>query len=312
MSSQEKKSSLRSDALFIRTRQAQRGLLIYFLLLLPFSALFEGLIIATQSIFSVVFLMWMPALASIATRLLLHEGLEDISFRLKGRRIVQSLSLAILVPLGVCVIAYGIAWLTRLTPLLPFHASDSLIAFLSLAGIRSFPVRAGLTLLYLTLIELLTATGEEIGWRGYMLPRFIDAGVPRPVLVSGLIWSVWHWPLILLSPPVAGMPQIVTASIFLITITSLGSISARLRLETGSIWPSIVLHAAWNACLVEIFNSLTRGTDTSLWTGEAGIFVALTTLIVAWTVSRGVRNWRSYGLFDAYYLKFHRDPLSML
>ncbi len=291
MSFQEEKpplliTSSPSEALLLRTKQARRGLLIYFLLLIPFSALFEGLILATQSIFIVLFLMWTPALASLATRLFLGEGFEDVSFRAGGRRTLQGIVLAILVPLGVCVVAYGSAWLTRLTPFQSFHASDSLTAFFSFAGKPSFSLMAGLTFLYLTPIELMTATGEEIGWRGYMLTRLIDAQVPRPVLVSGLIWSLWHWPLILLSPPVAGMPQVVTASIFLITITSLGCISARLRLETGSIWPSVFLHAAWNAFVVEIFDSLTRGTDTSLWTGEAGILVAFTMVVVAFILSR--------------------------
>lgn len=31
--------------------------------------------------------------------------------------------------------------------------------------------------------------GEEIGWRGYMLTRLIDAGVPRPVLVGSILWA---------------------------------------------------------------------------------------------------------------------------
>jgi membrane protease YdiL (CAAX protease family) len=69
--------------------------------------------------------------------------------------------------------------------------------------------------------------------------------------------------------------------VFLVTITSLGCISASLRLKTGSIWPSIILHAAWNSILVEIADAFTRGTDTSLWTGEAGILVALTTTVIA-------------------------------
>src|SRR3712207_7188827 len=46
-------------------------------------------------------------------------------------------------------------------------------------------------------VGLVLAAGEEIGWRGYMLTRLIDAGVPRPVFASGLIWALWHVPLVL-------------------------------------------------------------------------------------------------------------------
>src|SRR5262245_59680445 len=43
-----------------------------------------------------------------------------------------------------------------------------------------------------TLLLLLPVAGEEIGWRDELLPRLIAAGVPQPLLVSGLIWVVWH------------------------------------------------------------------------------------------------------------------------
>ena len=39
--------------------------------------------------------------------------------------------------------------------------------------------------------------GEEIGWHGYMLTRLVDAGMAKPILTSGLIWGLWHVPLIL-------------------------------------------------------------------------------------------------------------------
>lgn len=39
--------------------------------------------------------------------------------------------------------------------------------------------------------------GEEIGWRGYMLTRLVDSGIKAPILISGLIWGLWHAPLIL-------------------------------------------------------------------------------------------------------------------
>ena len=41
-------------------------------------------------------------------------------------------------------------------------------------------------------MSLILVPGEEIGWRGYMLTRLIAAGVPNAVLVSGVIWGLWH------------------------------------------------------------------------------------------------------------------------
>src|SRR5919112_5145423 len=87
------------------------------------------------------------------------------------------------------------------------------------------------------------AAGEEIGWRGYMLTRLIDAGVPRPILVSGLIWGLWHVPLILGGMIYADSPSpVLAAALFMVSATSFAYVLARLRLEMGSSWPAIVGH----------------------------------------------------------------------
>lgn len=53
-------------------------------------------------------------------------------------------------------------------------------------------------------MSLVLVSEEEIGWRGYMLTRLIDAGVLRPVLASALIWGLWHVPLVLAGVCAAG------------------------------------------------------------------------------------------------------------
>jgi uncharacterized protein len=140
-----------------------------------------------------------------------------------------------------------------------------------------------------TIIGALSAAGEEIGWRGYMLTRLIDAGVPRPVLVSGLIWGLWHVPLILAGVYVAGSSPVVSAMLFMITATSFGFVFARMRLETGSIWPAIALHGAWNSIIQGAFDpvSMGIGAGATLWVGEAGILTALALVVAAVIFSRG-------------------------
>ena len=38
---------------------------------------------------------------------------------------------------------------------------------------------------------------EELGWRGYLLPKLMPLGKPKAYLLMGLIWGMWHWPLVL-------------------------------------------------------------------------------------------------------------------
>ena len=47
----------------------------------------------------------------------------------------------------------------------------------------------------LSLVLFVLVVGEEIGWRGFALPRMIDRfGVGRASLLLGLLWGFWHFP----------------------------------------------------------------------------------------------------------------------
>jgi hypothetical protein len=53
---------------------------------------------------------------------------------------------------------------------------------------------------------------------------------------------------------------------------------ARLRLETGSIWPAIALHGAWNSIIEIGYDRATAGPCATLWVCESGVLVMLTTI----------------------------------
>src|SRR5215217_1494923 len=120
-----------------------------------------------------------------------------------------------------------------------------------------------------------------------MLTRLIDAGVPRPVLASGLIWGLWHLPLILAGIYAAGPFPALSAVLFMVAVPSLGYVLARMRLETGSVWPPIIAHSAWNAIIQGPFDGAATGPNAALWTGESGILPVIVLVVVAVIVSRG-------------------------
>jgi membrane protease YdiL (CAAX protease family) len=132
-----------------------------------------------------------------------------------------------------------------------------------------------------------TAAGEEIGWRGYMLTRLVDAGLPKPILTSGLIWGLWHVPLVLGGAFLVGSPPFLTALLLVIMATAFSFVFARLRLETGSVWPAITLHSAWNAIIQTAFDPASHGAQPELWIGESGILTALTMIVAAVAFSYG-------------------------
>ena len=280
--------------------QARRGLAIYFAVLVPLSAAFETfMILGSMSWFWA--LMWTPAAASIVARLILREGFADVSFRLGGRRGWKALVLALIVPVVVGLISYVIAWVIGLA-----HFSPQLIALAAqVVGDNASPVVVFLINLVVaativTTFSVRTAAGEEIGWRGYMLTRLIDAGVPRPVLVSGMIWGAWHLPLILGGVYLAGPPPALSALLWMVTATSFSFVFARLRLETGSVWPAIALHASWNSIIQVAFDPASAGAGAALWVGESGILVMITMIVAAvifargpWTIRTLPEVWRA-------------------
>src|SRR5215212_2550339 len=258
-------------------RAARRGLAIYFALVVVISGGLEAYIIINPEFFqtpiAILALMWSPAVASVIARLVLRESFSDVSFRFGGVRALPWYALGLGVPLAVGILAYGAAWLT------------GLVGFEGGAG--AFLVGLVSAATWITIYGFIFTAGEEIGWRGYMLTRLIDAGVPRPVLVSGLIWAGWHLPLIFAGIYAAGPYPALSAVLFVVSVTSIAFVFARMRLETGRIWPVIFAHSAWNSIIERPFDGATTGANAALWTGESGIFTVIVLVVVAVLVSGG-------------------------
>jgi membrane protease YdiL (CAAX protease family) len=251
-----------------RADQARKGLLVFFAIVALGSGVFQGLILRSGKPIGtepwLAFgLMWTPGIASIVARLVLGEGFRDVSFR---------------IGFG----AYGLAWATGLARFeIPAIAQ---LGLSMLAPPLRFAALLGLSLTFVSFLSLFSAAGEEIGWRGYLLPRLIDAEVPRPLLLSGLVWAVWHLPIILSGQYAPGPSRALSAAVFVLTVTGIGFVIGWMRLTTGSVWPAITLHGVWNAVIQGTFDTSTKG--PSAWVGEAGILVAALTLAVAWLLVR--------------------------
>jgi membrane protease YdiL (CAAX protease family) len=265
-------------------RRARQGLALYLSVVLVLSAPLETGIILTgalddtaTSILWLTGLMFVPAIASVAARLVLREGFADVSFRLGGRHGRRALLHAIALPLVVGIIAYGSAWTA------------------GLIGIQLPPLRQWLVLLAVLLVlNAVLGFGEELGWRGYMVTRLVGAGIPAPLLVSGLLWGFWHIPLYLWGGFVRDSPSTTFSTVMMLVLTTaLGHILARTRLGTGSIWPAVALHAAWNLTIQTGFDPLATGDDKALWVGEIGVITTAAVIIVALIQARRTRPGHS-------------------
>lgn len=102
------------------------------------------------------------------------------------------------------------------------------------------------------LINMLFAVGEEAGWRGFMMPRLTeDLGLWQARVVGGIIWAVWHWPVILLAGYEYGVnylgAPVLGLLVWCVVCIALNTLLDWLYQKSGSIWVPSLAHGAFNA-----------------------------------------------------------------
>lgn len=121
--------------------------------------------------------------------------------------------------------------------------------------------------------------GEELGWRGYL---FHAARAWRPgtrVLFTGVIWGLWHAPLILMGHNYPGYP-VIGIGLMVVFCTLLAFLFDRSRMRSNCIWGPCMLHGIINgsAGLFALFSTGGHPLVNSV-VGLAG-FLALALLVL--------------------------------
>lgn len=268
-----------------KKQEAKFGLAVFFVILILLTIPSYWLRIKGNMPFVILL---PPAIASIITRLILREGFKDVSFSFRGRNLRKAYLIAYLFPMAVALLAYSFTWVSGLTKF-DFSIIHSISRFpLPDNTILGFLLWILISWTVVVALFMFFVAGEEIGWRGYMLTRLIDSGVPKPLLIHGLIWSTYHIPLILgdAYSAAAGPSVVLSVILFTIIATSFSYLLAWLRLDTGIIWPSFVAHATSNALTQNAFNPVTQGVNSMLWIGESGIVTAIVLVLLLLFVKR--------------------------
>jgi membrane protease YdiL (CAAX protease family) len=102
-------------------------------------------------------------------------------------------------------------------------------------------------LIEVVILALTFSLAEEIGIRGYLLPKLVSLGRTRALAWSGLVFATWHIPLILLTPFFPVGNKLISLPLFYGTVVAASFVYGYLRLYTGSVWPASIAHAVHNA-----------------------------------------------------------------
>ena len=133
-------------------------------------------------------------------------------------------------------------------------------------------------LTYAPPFNMLLAIGEEAGWRGYLYPQLkARFGKRRGWLIGGVIWGMWHWPLMWLTgyeygTDYVGFP-VVGMLIFCIFAVSAGILCDWLYEKTECIWIPALLHGAINAAGTVPLAVCAANTGSAILLGPAPIGV---------------------------------------
>ena len=129
------------------------------------------------------------------------------------------------------------------------------------------------------------ALGEEVGWRGFLLPRLILAGLGeyQALAMTGLIWGLWHAPIILRGYNYPGHPYL-GVTMMTVFCTLIGTVFGWLRLASTSVWPAAAAHAAINLTLVQLASPfLAAGYDRTI--------AGLLTSVIGWIPLIAICAW---------------------
>ncbi|MHB1050695.1 MAG: CPBP family intramembrane glutamic endopeptidase [Bacteroidota bacterium] len=260
---------------------------LYFLIILTVLTIiahYAASFFDSKSIISLI-IMWSPGLTAIIVGLATRRPFRDIGWTIRP---VKWLAAGWLLPIVYAGTAYGAIWLLNL-------GDVPNPVFLERARLTlSMPDQPEWLLItaafgYITLVNLLPsmilALGEEIGWRGFLVPELTRwIGFRKAALISGVIWGAWHLPGILSGKYAGtGTPIAYQLFCFSLLVLSSGVIFAWLRLKSGSIWTVAILHATHNGVIQAFFNRITVDTgSTNYFIGEFGIAMVPGVIALGW------------------------------
>jgi membrane protease YdiL (CAAX protease family) len=192
---------------------------------------------------------------------------------------------ALLLPFLLCGGAYGAA--------LVIGAGDWVGADVSLAAVPDWIINLVVSLAIMTVVIL----GEEIGWRGFMLPRVQElTSRRRAAVVTGFAHGLFHLPLICIASTYdTGGSRWIAAPAAVAVITAGGVFYAWLRDRSGSIWPVAIGHNAVNT-VFDIGASLVVASSPASLTyvaGETGFATLGACVVMAVVMLARARVWHT-------------------
>lgn len=225
-------------------------------------------------------LMWVPAVAAFLTLKIRGGAISSMPWR--GGELRFNLG-AYVIPILYISIAYILAWLLGSYDIINTATIEEWSRELGLDSGAVAVVMIVMVLLLATIGFItagVTVLGEEIGWRGFLiweLRKLFPFGAVA--IISGLIWSFWHWPIVLYYGGGSFPFQMAT---FTVTLVSMSIIMTYFTFKSSSIWPAVIFHSAHNTFIQQILTPISITTDQrNFWIDEFGMMIPMVAALFA-------------------------------
>jgi uncharacterized protein len=244
------------------------------------------LVLPGSAIVAWMLAMFAPGLSAIAvSRYVAREPLATLNLMRLGPK--RFYLWAWLLPPLLAVVTLGFTVLLGVGQLDTSFSAISAALPAEAAGVPTWLIVLGQVVAAVALAPVINVVlgsmGEELGWRGFLLPRLLEIGKWRAILLSSVIWGLWHAPVILQGH---NYPQNPVLGVFLMVVwcVLLGFFMSWLYLATRSPWAPALAHGAVNATaglpmmfLLPGINTTWGGTLVSVsgWFGLAAVVLWL-------------------------------------
>lgn len=225
---------------------------------------------------AVAAVMWAPAVAALITiRMVSHEKVSSLWLRF-GRSWKPYLATALLIPLAY-IITYLVTWAMGLGQ--PDWQLKTFFSMVAETGVdmTTAPspgvLLAGLffsSLLVAPILNSIFGLGEELGWRGYLLPRLMPLGKWKAYGLLGIIWGLWHAPLVLMGFNYPDTPVLGVLMIVLLT-TAIGFFINEMTLRYRSAVLAGWIHGVFNSQAYGIWRALLFASTNPVLGGISGL-----------------------------------------
>lgn len=230
-------------------RAIDKGLIVFALLVLIFLGIFSTLYYFSNNTIYLTILMLTPLVSVIISKIACKKDFKDLYLKpnFKGNK-KWYLSAYLLTPVIAFIgaLVYFLIFKNDIDLLGSRYAADLGVTSAN-EYISKLLVTLPLAMLVNPIMGIIQCFGEELAWRGYLLPKLNKKfSIQVAVIIDGFIWGLWHSPIIAMGYNYGDGHPILGIFAMIIFCIIIGIIASYLFCKTKSIWCPVLFHAALN------------------------------------------------------------------